>query len=172
MNLLFALLVSMMATTSATPDAAQYNRLYPSHIDFGTVPVWATAHPVRWSDLGRDSTSSVFISPRYADVMVTKQPNGYTFVWPLYTAVLNGDTLTYRLLGSDHDRVMAGMGYSDNTPYDLWVSVFTIYTDRRGRVIRQPFLREMSKRRFDQLYGSFVQPHLSYTFGAPLPPPQ
>lgn len=60
--------------------------------------------------------------PLPSDAIITPRgPTCYRVLYPLYMAVLNGDTLTFDLLGSDHELAVDALGYCDQTPFDLYV---------------------------------------------------
>jgi len=121
-------------------------------------PVSVT-RPVTASQLTTVTGSTYQVGLLMSDGIFFETADGYVLQYPLFTAVLSGDTLTRDLLGSDHELAIKLLGYHDQTPYKLIVRLQTCIFDADGFLRRPPTLGSyMSKEAFDQ-YEAAIPVH-------------
>lgn len=143
----------------------------------GNAPVSLTT-PVRANQLATLTGSTYQNGLLATDAILLKTPNGFELQYPLFTAVLNGDTLTVDLLGSDHELVITTLGYHDQTPYDLFVRMQVITCDADGFIQRTHLSSVMSKDAFDEYEAKlppnhrihFTRTHRPLVAGYPIKP--
>lgn len=89
--------------------------------------------PVTVTDLWRFPTSSLYCGPAQTDRCVIRcDDGGWEIRWAFFTATLGRDTLCVDLLGSDADLALGSLGYHDQSPYELSVTVLVTRTGRLG----------------------------------------
>ena len=128
-----------------------------------TVPLHA---PVMWSDMLNAShfvRSAARTGPETCDRMVFFDNHGGICVcrvlWPYYTTTLHGQVLTKNLLGSDNERALAALGYSERTPYVLTVTIVEKCYTREGQQFGMTKISPpISKAEFDDRYGAYTEP--------------
>lgn len=118
-----------------------------------TVP----SRPIVCSDFALVANSSVANGPHTCDVLSDRQPDGWRFYWPRYSAMWQGTALTSELSGWDEELGVTALGWNDNDPYDLFVRVVTVDCDQHGRIRRQSVGRLMAKAEFDRRYGHYPE---------------
>lgn len=127
----------------------------------GNAPVSLTT-PVRANQLTTLTGSTYRAGLLASDAIFLETKQGLELQYPLYTAVLDGDTLTVDLLGSDHELVITTLGYHDQTPFDLFVRLQVITCDADGFIQRTHLTPMMTKDAFDEYEASLPPNHRIY----------
>lgn len=87
-------------------------------------PLVARAAAITPQSLVDSGAHRIYQRAEASDAIILRVANESLFVlYPLYTAVLYGDTLTRDLLGSHHEQVITQLGYNDQTPFILTVRI-------------------------------------------------
>ncbi len=139
-----------------------------------TLLVYGWLTPITPDNIAQIPGNSYQEGPFESDLFVIQTVSGYVVQYPLYTAVLNGDTLTRDLLGTDHELAIAALGYHDQTPFRLMVRVESYILDNQPGLDHEPTMSPLVDKDIFDLWESnldttkLVSPR---TIHLPLPKP-
>lgn len=113
-------------------------------------PKLAYAAPITPQSLIDSGAHNIYQRAEASDAIILHVEDVSLYVlYPLYTAVLYGDTLTRDLLGSHHEQVITRLGYNDQTPYLLFVRIEAHHVRPDGQSVYLRTFPWLTKQEFD-----------------------